>query len=225
MIAFFFFPFLNENDKQDSSEVIQTQQSDLSELVNIDAEEILPKLNYDFIGIMCKLQEIPHGREYAYIYERYIFEAFKYIFEGSLKGGKLQVKLHNGKKRVDICFRNEPETKSFFYWLRESYRIFSPRIVVECKNYSKDIANDDLDQLKGRFNQYMGRFGILCCRKIEDKKLLQSRLTDIMKEGNRNYIMVLVDEDINKLLAYKKNNQDNEINELLAEKMDDIIYG
>ena len=40
--------------------------------------------------------------------------------------------------------------------------------MVECKNYSRDLKNPELEQLSGRFSPRRGQVGIAACRTIED---------------------------------------------------------
>jgi len=49
-----------------------------------------------------------------------------------------QHKIHGGRKRIDITYSNEAKN-GFFAWLSQHYP--SSLIFIECKNYTKDIAN------------------------------------------------------------------------------------
>ena len=43
-----------------------------------------------------------------------------------------------------------------------------PYVYVECKNYTGEVANPEIDQLSGQFSNRRGRVGILTCRELED---------------------------------------------------------
>ncbi|EGJ5939847.1 hypothetical protein INA74_003403, partial [Escherichia coli] len=106
-----------------------------------------------------------------------------------------QKKIHDGRKRIDITYNNEAKY-GFFNWLSQHYTC--PRIYVECKNYTSEIANPELDQLSGRFSRNRGNVGILVCRKIEDKKLFRQRCLDTANDG-RGFILSIDDDDLEKM--------------------------
>ena len=70
------------------------------------------------------------------------------IFYPSLLHPKKEAEIDEGRKRIDILFDNAAEN-GFFSRLVNAHRIFAPYVVVECKNYSEDPENPELDQLKG----------------------------------------------------------------------------
>jgi len=66
----------------------------------------------------------------------------------------------------------------------------SAYIPAECKNYSSDPANPALDQLAGRFSTKRGKFGLLICRKFDNKNLFIQRCKDTAQDG-RGFIVPL----------------------------------
>ena len=66
----------------------------------------------------------------------------------------------------------------FFWRLHNKMGIASGKIPIECKNYTTDISNPELDQLAGRLNINTGMFGFLCCRHFEDRTLFIKRCKD-----------------------------------------------
>jgi hypothetical protein len=79
------------------------------------------------------------------------------------------------------------------------HNIPAPYILVECKNYSRDIRNPELDQMIGRFGDRRSRFGLIVCRQIEDMKLFLNRCRDTWRDGH-GLIIPLVDGDIVRIL-------------------------
>ncbi|EPZ5305429.1 hypothetical protein ACXO29_004178, partial [Cronobacter sakazakii] len=117
-----------------------------------------------------------------------------------------QHKIHDGRKRIDITYNNEAKY-GFFYWLSRHYTC--PRIYIECKNYTSEIANPELDQLSGRFSRNRGNVGILVCRKIEDKSLFRQRCLDTANDG-RGFILSIDDDDLEKMCdEYMKGGNQN----------------
>jgi len=44
-------------------------------------------------------------------------------------------------------------------------------VPIECKNYSTEIANPELDQISGRLSPVRGKVGIICYRTFDDRAL------------------------------------------------------
>lgn len=51
----------------------------------------------------------------------------------------------------------------------------------ECKNYSRDVANPEIDQVGGRFSANRGQIGIIACRAVDDMPKLLERCSDTFK--------------------------------------------
>lgn len=167
------------------------------------------------------LSKIKPGIDYAGDFHDCIFESIKFIFDGYLMRQKKEVRINEGRKRIDITFDNLRE-KGFFYELRNLYEIFCPKIIIECKNYSSNIKNPEIDQLIGRLNDRIGKFGILICRNIENKKVLNKTCQDALHD-HKKYIMVLCDADIKELLNLRKKFDAEGINNYLRDKLDELI--
>lgn len=97
------------------------------------------------------------------------------------------------------------------------YGLPSQFIHVECKNYSKDVANPELDQLSGRFSPNRGRFGLMLCRTIDDMERLLSRCADTYSD-DRGLIMPLVDDDLIYLMNEIKVDRRESIDNFLMER-------
>lgn len=79
---------------------------------------------------------------------------------------------------------------------------------MECKYYSGDPANPELDQLTGRFSNERGRLGLLVCRKIENRDLFAKRWRDTPQDGN-GYIIALNDDDLRTLATWVQDHTAN----------------
>jgi len=91
-------------------------------------------------------------------------------------------------------------------------------IPVECKNYSKDPANPELDQISGRFSAQRGWFGVLCRRDLENKDLFVSRCRDTAVDG-RGVILPLDDTDIIAMLDMIARSRRGDTNDFLEQRV------
>jgi hypothetical protein len=73
------------------------------------------------------------------------------------------------------------------------------KVLVECKNYSRELGNPEIDQIAGRFGPTRGKFGIICCREIFDAQALSQRCRDTALD-ERGFIVVLDDAHIDAML-------------------------
>ena len=128
-----------------------------------------------------------------------VFELFLYP---NLINPTKEEEINDGRKRIDISFTNVSE-KGFFVYIQDKVNIPCPLVFIECKNYSKDVANPELDQLAGRFSTRRGRFGILSCRNIDNEKLFLKRCIDTFKDDNK-LIILITDTDIIRCLEKVK---------------------
>src|SRR5439155_14036940 len=103
------------------------------------------------------------------------------------------------RKRIDVTFDNGAESR-FFFLLHTAHRMSSQYIMVECKNYSRDIANPELDQIAGRFSPNRGRFGLVVCRSISDMPVFLKRCADTHRD-DRGLVLPLTDDDLLQILS------------------------
>ncbi|TWT86469.1 hypothetical protein Mal64_32940 [Pseudobythopirellula maris] len=155
----------------------------------------------DWDQLLTDVVSLPAGRDNANNYERAIESLLAALMYPALANPEPQTHIHDGRKRIDITYTNVA-TLGFFLWLAQNYS--APYIYVECKNYSGDPANPELDQLGGRFSPQRGQFGILVCRQIENKELFAERCRDTAQD-QRGYIIYLDDDDISSMVDARKN--------------------
>jgi len=167
------------------------------------------------------LDKINKGTNSANLFHNYIIGALQFIFFPSLRNPVKEQKQNEGRKRVDIVFNNGAD-RGFFFDLTAKHKIKCPYIFFECKNYSTDLENPEFDQLTGRFGDKKGDFGILVCRKNEDKNLLLKRQKDIVN-NNRGFVLVFDDTDIKNLINIKAKQEQNGIDDYLDNLFRQII--
>jgi hypothetical protein len=145
-----------------------------------------------------KLISIPSGALNATEYHRTVMGILELLFYPNITSPSIEEEIHDGRKRIDIVFENSAE-KGFFYRLPTTHQIPSSLIMVECKNYSRDVANPELDQMAGRFGPNRGKFGLILCRTIDNMDRFLARCNDTCKD-DRGYILPIVDADLIELL-------------------------
>lgn len=173
----------------------------------------------DWDNLLNEVLTLETGRVDATKYEKAIQSLLYALFYPALVYPKRQDRIHEGRKIIDITFTNAAR-EGFFYWLALQY--CAPKIIVECKNYTGEVGNPELDQLSGRFSPNRGRCGILICRSFDDKKLFMQRCRDTADE-QRGFIIALEDSDLVALVAMVR--QPNEEMEfaLLRERFERLI--
>jgi len=151
----------------------------------------------DWDQLLAAVLGLPSGPAHATEYHRAIEKLLSALFSNDLAYPEVEYPIHEGRKRIDIKYTNVA-TRGFFQWVGDFAP--APHVFVECKNYSRDAANPELDQLAGRFSSRRGKFGILICRHLEDKDLFLQRCRDTAVD-DRGFIVALDDEDITALVA------------------------
>lgn len=154
-----------------------------------------------------RLKSIKTGNDDASEYHITILCILEFIFFPDMSNPRKEVGINEGRKRIDIVYNNT-SSQGFLYDLYEKYDIPAHFIMVECKNYSSDISNPELDQLLGRFSKQRGEFGISISRTAKDYSTLIKRCNDIYHDTN-NLIMSLLDKDILYMLEQIKSGNFN----------------
>jgi hypothetical protein len=188
----------------------------------ISAEDLSNIHNEKFKDIKEKLDDVlatNKGNAYAKKYEDAIEKLFTPLFFDSLNYPTKQARINNGRKIIDLRYTNYAP-HGFFQWVAEKFG--APYVTIECKNYTKDIENPEFDQMIGRFNRRTGLFGIICCRKIDNKKLILERCKDAAK-SDQGYIIVLTDDDLKEIVKEKRVSNHYNGYDYLKRKFDEII--
>lgn len=167
-----------------------------------------------------KLNTIPAGRDSADDFHNTIIGILELIFYPHLINPVKEREIHEGRKRIDLTFDNGAQV-GVFRRLSENMGIPCGYIFVECKNYSTDITNPELDQLSGRFSVNRGQMGFLVCRTIDNMNLFIERCRDTYRDG-RGLIVPIVDADLIGLLNnYNEYNTEN-VEQFLSDRIREI---
>jgi hypothetical protein len=159
------------------------------------------------------------GIEDARSYERAIQRLLTPLFYPWLVNPGRQRPINDGRRIIDLTFDNDATT-GFFRWVNDSYG--APTATIECKNYTNDPGNHEVDQLAGRFSARRGWFGILVCRSVVDQARLRARCADCARDRNA-YIMVLTDDDLRLLVEARRQHNYNEVFRILREQFEYLI--
>jgi hypothetical protein len=149
----------------------------------------------DYGALVASIRSLPAGRADADKFHRAVEALLTAVLHPALTMPAREVRIHGGRKRVDLAYLNQAHG-GFFEWLSRHYS--APTVWVECKNYDEDPANPELDQLTGRFSPTRGQFGLLVCRAVANRDRMVERCRDAALDG-RGYVIVLADEDLQAL--------------------------
>jgi len=186
-----------------------------SEFEYIDLDELIDHL-------IAKLESINLGNEDAAAYHTLMIGILEFIFYPSLINPCKELEINEGRKRIDISFDNGAPSGGFFYRLQHVFGIPCPYIFVECKNYTRDIHNPELDQMIGRFSPNRGKFGIIVCRSIEDEGAFMQRCSDSYTDQH-GLVVPLTDRDIVDILRQRKEGAMHREDEILSSKARSIM--
>ena len=129
--------------------------------------------------------------------------------------------IHQGRKRIDIVMSNSA-TIGAFEILHRVRNVACSYVFIECKNYSNDVGNPELDQLAGRFSTNRGSFGILSCRRFEDRSLFVDRCRDTYSD-DRGLIIGLSDDEVVGLLRFVANGERRRVDTQLTSYIDEVM--
>jgi hypothetical protein len=120
----------------------------------------------DFDALLENVRSVQPGPAGATRYHRAAEALLSAMFYPSLTSPVREFPIHQGRKRIDIRYINDAQT-GFFNWLGRHYP--ASHIWMECKNYTREIGNPEVDQISGRFSPQRGKVGFLLYRGYADK--------------------------------------------------------
>lgn len=190
-------------------------------LMTFDDNEDTPTLTVVCANLATVFKKIPAGKKHADEYHTLVMGALTALFYPDLIQPRKEWTVNEGRKRIDIVYTNTADV-GFFSQRRNDHQVNANTVLVECKNYSDDIANEEVDQLLGRFDDNRGKLGILTCRSVDDKKALTARCRDASSRS-RGYIIVLTDDDLIAMLLARSKLEDERVQQLLHLKYRDLL--
>lgn len=200
-------------------ELLKKHAAERPELVNTHPDD--PSIGKVCVELASRLANIPSGAAHTDAYHEAAMGVITLLFYPSLILPQKEWEINEGRKRVDVVYTNDGK-QNFFAQRRDDPRVNANLVIIECKNYSKDIANPELDQLYARFDGDRGRLGLLLCRSIDDRPGVLRRCRDFASRG-LGYIIVCDDRDLLKWLDHKGKNEDKLILEDMHRKYRDLI--
>jgi hypothetical protein len=174
-------------------------------------------------ALINSLQAIPPGDRGASDYHNLMIGVSEFVFFPSLMHPKKEREIHQGRKRIDILFENGAST-GIFERIPRLRGLPSAYVPFECKNYTTEVENPELDQLAGRFSVNRGKLGFLCCRTFQDRLRFIERCRDTFTDG-RGLIIPLDDDSVVRLLTLIHDGQRHEIDGLLSELVAEVWVG
>ncbi len=172
-------------------------------------------------ALIDSLVQINVGNAAATQFHRFMVGALEFIFYPDLIYPVCEDEINEGRKRIDISFTNNGST-GFFFRRRTEARANASKIMVECKNYQKEMANPELDQLAGRFSDVRGRLGFLIGRSFDNRDRFIKRCRDTA-QANNGFIIALVDQDITHFLTLIRDKRRPEIDRELERRFAGLI--
>lgn len=175
-------------------EIIQKYLESIDQDKKVEKDSIIENAK----SLKERLLKILPGKKEESVYQEIIFDIIIFLLGDRICNPYKEVKIHNGRKRVDIgCLNCSKE--GVLRDIVDIYRLNLTLIMFECKNYTNDVANPEIDQLAGRFSPTRAQSGFLVFRKIENYDLLIKRCQDTYRD-QRGLIIPLTDDDIVEML-------------------------
>lgn len=218
---------LNRMVTQQHPEILDSYRTSKSE-VNVrplnlrQTSELLADLEVDWDSLLTNVTSVQPGNAGATAYHRATKDLLAAVFYPNLVHPRIEQEINQGRKRIDIVFQNSANS-GFFQWLSRHYTC--PKIVVECKNYSGNPANPELDQLSGRFGPNRGRVGFLICRSFSGDDARNKFIQSCRDTANdeHGFIIPLEDTDLSALAELASHGDQRGIDQFLRERFDRLI--
>ena len=214
--------FLSRFSK-DHPEIIQKYKKYAGNKRLVDDRDLIDDFDESSLcsAIIDQLRSIPAGGEHADKFHNLMIGVIEFLFYPHLVYPRKEHEIHDGRKRIDITYTNA-SNNGFFKNIHSLHNITAVFIMVECKNYSSDPANPELDQMSGRFSPNRGRFGMLIARTFNNKEKFIKRCQDTCRDG-RGFILPIVDEDIEFMLNLIKNGKRESIDGYLRKMFEPLL--
>ena len=171
-------------------------------------------------ALITAIENIQPGNDSAHEYHRMMIGVVEFLFFPDLLYPKKEVEINQGRKRIDITMENGAR-EGIFHELHEVRHLPCSFIALECKNYGRDIANPELDQIAGRFSPLRGKFGILCCRGFHDRATFIERCRDTLRE-DRGLVIPLDDVTVIELLRFVEDGHRERVDDRIRQLVNEV---
>jgi hypothetical protein len=207
---------------KDHPEVLQKYREDLARLEKRAPLEALEPEDESAIAgaLSAVLKSIPPGVTAASEYHSLMIGVLEFLFYPQLINPRKEREIHQGRKRIDIVMENGARD-GVLYRLHDVRKLPCSFVAIECKNYSTEVANPEIDQLSGRFSVNRGKFGLLCCRTFEGRANFVERCRDTFKD-DRGLVVPFDDDLILRLLDRVQKGRKDEIERALMLAIDEV---
>ncbi|WP_437308182.1 hypothetical protein [Sorangium sp. So ce388] len=170
--------------------------------------------------LAAAIRDTPAGSDHASAYHRLMVGVLEFLFYPTLLYPRKEKEIHDGRKRIDIVMENGAAS-GVFWRLHHVKKLPCAYVFIECKNYTDDIKNPEIDQLSGRFSTNRGQFGVICCRSFNERALFIKRCQDTIKDG-RGLVIPLDDQAVLSLLGHVEAGRRWKIEEEMSTRVEEI---
>ena len=171
-------------------------------------------------ALSAALAAIPAGNAHASDYHKLMIGILEFIFFPILVCPRKEQEIHQGRKRIDIVMENGA-ISGVLHRLHAVRKLPCAFVAFECKNYTTEIANPELDQIAGRFSPNRGKIGFICCRHFEDRARFVERCRDTFKD-DRGLVAAVDDATVHSWLSLIENGRRRDIDSAIAKSIDEV---
>jgi len=166
--------------------------------------------------LIAELKNIKPGREQWSSYQKHIGKILEYLFGEKLSSPISESSDEFKVNRRDYILRNYSDDK-FWKYLRESY--FADFVVIDAKNYNAEVKKNEVIQIANYLKKHgTGLFALIITRVGEKNSSYITRREKWILENKM--IVVLTDEDIEKMILAKSSSNDPE--EIIKQSIEDF---
>jgi hypothetical protein len=171
-------------------------------------------------ALLSGVTSLAPGSSAAHQYHDAVLNLLTALMYPSLIEPHKEQEIDEGIKRVDIYFVNTA-AEHFFRWFQQHYG-GAPYIPFECKNYTDDVGNPEVDQLAGRFGKQKGRLGFLVCREFKDRPKFVRRCRALVS-NMESYVVGLDDSNLTAMVNARRTGDDEQMFRIIRSLFDEII--
>ena len=170
------------------------------------------------IQLIDKLFNCPKGREGWRQYEDICEEILKYLFVPPLGEPIPQSRTESGFHRRDFVLQIPYHVKGF--WAFRKIKNNSTGLVVECKNYTGQIMEKDVNETaKYLRKKRLGNFGLIFCRENSSDSAIKA--VERHWDDHDKLIIILTDNDLIDMIKLKENGDEPE--QIIEKKFFDLM--